>query len=188
MVIMWFGSDGSVSSVSVKAQVTNSVFAFSFAFLPEIASNCHELFLSGVTSSGVHIIQPHGGLAFNVYCEMTAEGGWTVIQKRHDGSVDFDQLWQAYQKGFGSLNGKRSSSTEWTGLSECWTQCVLAWQIRCGMKYEEENVSAIPVSMFKHILISFSRRILAGIGKYPLDDQRRRPPPQGPVLGLEGRA
>ncbi|CAL8324665.1 unnamed protein product [Arctogadus glacialis] len=77
----------------------------------EIASNCHELFLSGVSSSGVYIIQPHGGLAFHVYCEMTAEGGWTVIQKRHDGSVDFDQLWQAYQKGFGSLNGEF-----WLGL------------------------------------------------------------------------
>ena len=117
---------------TAEATVTNVVFAFSFAFLPEIASNCHELFLSGVTSSGVYTIQPLGGQALNVYCEMTAEGGWTVIQKRHDGSVDFDQLWQAYQKGFGSLNGKRSVSIEWTGSG-------LAWQIRCGMKYEEEG-------------------------------------------------
>lgn len=42
-------------------------------------------------------------LPFSLFC---TEGGWTVIQRRQDGSVDFDQLWQAYQSGFGSLNGK----------------------------------------------------------------------------------
>lgn len=31
-----------------------------------------------------------------------------MIQRRQDGSVDFDQQWQAYEKGFGSLNGKCS--------------------------------------------------------------------------------
>ncbi|KAJ3595738.1 hypothetical protein NHX12_005041 [Muraenolepis orangiensis] len=76
-----------------------------------IASNCHELFVKGETSSGVYTIEPLSGKAFQVYCEMTAEGGWTVIQKRQDGSVDFDQLWQAYQKGFGNLNGEF-----WLGL------------------------------------------------------------------------
>ncbi|KAJ8011309.1 hypothetical protein DPEC_G00056810 [Dallia pectoralis] len=78
----------------------------------EMASDCHELFLRGETS-GVHRIQPLNSQPFDVFCEMTAEGGWTVIQRRQDGSVDFDQLWQAYRGGFGSLNGEF-----WLGLEK----------------------------------------------------------------------
>ncbi|XP_071396422.1 angiopoietin-related protein 4 [Centroberyx affinis] len=79
----------------------------------EMASDCHELFLRGETTSGVYTIQPLNAQPFEVFCEMTADGGWTVIQRRQDGSVDFDQLWQAYQKGFGSLNGEF-----WLGLEK----------------------------------------------------------------------
>ncbi|XP_008296336.1 angiopoietin-related protein 4 [Stegastes partitus] len=79
----------------------------------EIASDCHELFLRGETTSGVYTIQPGSSEPFDVFCEMTADGGWTVIQNRQDGSVDFDQLWSAYQKGFGSLNGEF-----WLGLEK----------------------------------------------------------------------
>ncbi|XP_056148477.1 angiopoietin-related protein 4 isoform X2 [Lampris incognitus] len=81
----------------------------------EIASDCHELFLRGETASGVYTIQPLNAQPFEVFCEMTA-GGWTVIQRRQDGSVDFDQLWQAYQKGFGSLNGEF-----WLGLEKIYS-------------------------------------------------------------------
>ncbi|NXS14091.1 ANGL4 protein, partial [Neodrepanis coruscans] len=78
--------------------------------LPE---DCHQLFLAGQQSSGVFQVQPTGSLPFKVYCDMTAEGGWTVIQRRMDGSVDFDQLWDAYKNGFGDLRGDF-----WLGLEK----------------------------------------------------------------------
>lgn len=80
----------------------------------ELASDCHALFLRGERSSGVFTVQPPGApQPFRVSCHMTADGGWTVIQRRQDGSVDFDQLWPAYQSGFGSLDGEF-----WLGLEK----------------------------------------------------------------------
>ena len=55
----------------------------------------------------------------NVYCDtVTAGGGWLVIQRRIDGSVDFNRYWSEYEEGFGNLPDDDNETTGefWIGL------------------------------------------------------------------------
>ncbi|XP_078356931.1 ryncolin-2-like [Oculina patagonica] len=64
------------------------------------AKSCAELYKSGKTSSGVYTIDPDGSGAFDVFCDQTtAGGGWTVLQKRLNGSVDFYRDWAGSYSG-----------------------------------------------------------------------------------------
>ncbi|XP_019640753.1 PREDICTED: ficolin-1-like [Branchiostoma belcheri] len=73
------------------------------------ARDCMELLATGHDTSGVYTIYPDGGgkSPVHVYCDMDTDGGgWTLFQKRQDGSVNFYQDWQAYKTGFGDLIGE----------------------------------------------------------------------------------
>ena len=65
-------------------------------------SDCGELDKK-TCKSGVYKIYPKNTAGFEVYCEMEKYGGgWTVFQRRMDGTVDFYRKWKTYRRGFGN--------------------------------------------------------------------------------------
>nr|XP_020653723.1 fibrinogen-like protein 1 [Pogona vitticeps] len=70
--------------------------------------DCAEIHKQGIRDNGIYTIQPIPlRQPFEAYCDMVTDGGgWTIIQRRQDGTVDFNRTWQEYKQGFGSLQGE----------------------------------------------------------------------------------
>ena len=86
-------------------------------------------------------------------CELTAEaycdavtdgGGWLVVQRRQDGSVDFNRGWVEYEEGFGSLTGEF-----WYGLRplHCLTNQG-QWQLRIDFTFTNGTKSYVSYTKF----------------------------------------
>ncbi|KAJ8035664.1 Fibroleukin [Holothuria leucospilota] len=69
---------------------------------PSLPTDCYDVYTAG-SPDGVYTIQPTGWTSpFEVYCNMSHGGGWTVLQRRVDGSLSFNRNWAGYKAGFGS--------------------------------------------------------------------------------------
>ncbi|XP_019326316.1 PREDICTED: LOW QUALITY PROTEIN: angiopoietin-1 [Aptenodytes forsteri] len=70
--------------------------------------DCADVYQSGFNKSGVYTIYINNvSDPKKVFCNMEiAGGGWTVIQHREDGSLDFQKSWKEYKMGFGSASGE----------------------------------------------------------------------------------
>ncbi|XP_015212314.2 angiopoietin-1 isoform X1 [Lepisosteus oculatus] len=81
--------------------------------------DCADIYHAGFNKSGVYSININNMLETKkqVYCNMEAAGGgWTVIQRREDGSVDFQRTWKEYKMGFGSPSGEHWLGNEFMFL------------------------------------------------------------------------
>nr|XP_033793222.1 angiopoietin-2 [Geotrypetes seraphini] len=69
--------------------------------------DCAEAYKSGLTTSGIYTLTvPNTTEKIKTYCDMDNGGGWTVIQRRIDGGVDFHRTWKEYKTGFGDISGE----------------------------------------------------------------------------------
>ena len=86
-------------------------------------------------------------------CDLVAEGfcdaesgggGWLVVQRRQDGSVDFTKTWAEYEEGFGDLNGEF-----WYGLHPL--HCLTSqgqWQLRIDFTFSNGTKSFLLYNSF----------------------------------------
>ncbi|XP_029309464.1 angiopoietin-related protein 3-like [Cottoperca gobio] len=116
-----------------------------------LPSDCSDLFNRGERASGLYAIRPTGAEPFMAFCDMSKDHGATVIQRRRDGSVNFDQIWEKYENGFGDFQGEF-----WLGLRkihslaaqvnsvlhiqlEDWKQGRRFIEYRCNLSGPENN-------------------------------------------------
>ncbi|XP_044842131.1 angiopoietin-4 isoform X2 [Mauremys mutica] len=74
----------------------------------QVSQDCAQNRRAGFNASGIYTLhvanmtEPR-----KVFCDMeTDRGGWTVIQRRTNGSVNFQRKWKEYKQGFGDPAGE----------------------------------------------------------------------------------
>ncbi|KAL0992905.1 hypothetical protein UPYG_G00100780 [Umbra pygmaea] len=94
--------------------------------------DCQQVLDSGEATSGIYLLRPQSAnRLLQAWCEQTmAHGGWTVIQRRLDGSVNFFRNWEQYKQGFGNLDGEY-----WLGLEHLyWLTKQAHYKLRVAME------------------------------------------------------
>ena len=100
-------------------------------------------------SSGVYLLKNFCGdncINANAYCDTSnGGGGWLVVQRRQDGSVDFNRTWLEYEDGFGKLTGEF-----WYGLRAL--HCLTGqggWEMRMDIKLANGTNIFLQYEQFK---------------------------------------
>ena len=115
------------------------------------------------------VIDPDGSGAFDVFCDQkTAGGGWTVFQKRLDGSVDFYRGWNDYKRGFGNLNGEF-----WLGLDKIHRLTKTRNKLRVDLEDTTGNTVYAEYDMFA--VTSERTKYQLSLGTFSVNDLKKGP-------------
>ena len=126
-----------------------------------MGKNCAKLYKSGETSSGIYKINPDNALPdFKVFCDQkNAGGGWTVVQRRLDGSLGFDHNWSDYRNGFGNLDGEF-----WFGMEKIHRLTKSPSKLRVDLEDIDGNTAYAEYDMFA--VATESEKYQLSVGKY----------------------
>ena len=121
------------------------------------STDCDEVYGNyQQTAGGVYQIRPNGSPhADGIYCEMINGCGWTMIQRRVDGSVSFKRSWNDYKHGFGGSYGEF-----WIGLETmhrltaqgAYRLRIDMWDWDGGRWYAEYNTFSVDTEQTKYRL------------------------------------
>ena len=120
-----------------------------------LINNCCQLgygrftFSRKTKPSGLYVIPNYckdDHLEAEAYCDtINGGGGWLVVQRRQDGSVDFNRTWLEYEDGFGELTGEF-----WYGLRAL--HCLTGqggWEMRMDIKLANGTNIILQYEQFK---------------------------------------
>ena len=101
-------------------------------------------------TSGTYLIKnfcrKNNSILAEAYCDnCNGGGGWLVVQRRQDGSVDFNRGWREYEDGFGKLTGEF-----WYGLKAL--HCLTgqgSWEMRMDIKLANGTNIFLQYEQFK---------------------------------------
>lgn len=95
----------------IRRHDVHNVARMSSAFPSGPFGDCYQARQAGFTTSGIYLLKAEGmEHLMQAWCEHGLDnGGWTVIQCRRDGSVNFFRNWDTYKVG---PRKPRKSSTD----------------------------------------------------------------------------
>lgn len=107
--------------------------------------DCQHVLESGEKTSGIYLLRPRNtNHLLQAWCDHSrTEGGWTVIQRRQDGSVNFFRTWDQYKVDITKLSIP----------SVKYNQCILILTVLCVDCWEIWSLFARSISSFLYLFI-----------------------------------
>ena len=94
------------------------------------AVDCLDIYQKGFKEDGIYEIN-FMDKTIRLLCDMTTHPfGWTVFQKRFDGSVNFNRKWTEYKNGFGNLKSEFWLGNEFLHLLTTGKQNLLRIELK----------------------------------------------------------